>query len=98
MAPGSSPLEIWHHDLVMTGGDPYPYGFVRLDLTYRQYLETVLTTKGARGWQYLFADVSFTNGPVEHFRENAHRMLDTFPEIFPGHDYTDLRKRWDDRQ
>jgi hypothetical protein len=46
MSPNTSPLEIWHHDLIMVGGDPYPYGFVKLDLTYRKYIETLVVTKG----------------------------------------------------
>ncbi|GFE22601.1 hypothetical protein RB199_20965 [Streptomyces libani] len=98
MAPNTSPLEIWHHDLVMTGGDPYPYGFVQLDLTYRQYIEMLLTTKGVRGWQYLFSDVPFRNSPIEHLGDNVRFMLEKFPEIFPDHDYTDLQRRWEARR
>nr|WTB34347.1 hypothetical protein OG781_36935 [Streptomyces sp. NBC_00830] len=97
MEPGISPLEVWHFDLARIGGDPYPIGYVKLDLTYRQYMDALLLTKGTRGWQYLFADVSFRDQALGDIGNSVRNMLDIFPELFPEHDYTSLRRRLEER-
>ncbi|MEU6027899.1 hypothetical protein ABZ825_12885 [Streptomyces tauricus] len=98
MSPNTSPLEIWHYDSTMVGGDPYPHGFVKLDLTYRKYIETLVVTKGARGWQYLFTDVPFRNSPIEDIVRSVPDMLRVFPDLFPRHDYSELQARWEERR
>lgn len=97
MAPGTSPLEVWHFDLARIGGDPYPNGYVRLDLTFQQYMEALLITKGTRGWQYLFADVSFRDRALGNIGDSVRNMLEVFPGLFPEHEYTPLRQRWEER-
>lgn len=97
MMPSTSPLEVWQHDLAMTGGFPYPYGYVKLDLTYRRYIETLLATKGTWGWQYLFADVRFRGSLLEDAGSNVKHMLDAFPDIFPEFDYAELQQRLEAR-
>ncbi|MEU9879872.1 hypothetical protein [Streptomyces phaeochromogenes] len=98
MSPNTSPLEIWQHDLTMTGGTPYPHGYVQLDITYRKYIETLILTKGTRGWQYLFADVPFRDSPIAEIAENVTHMLQVFPDLFPEHDYSELQQRWEARR
>ncbi|MGW8952494.1 hypothetical protein [Streptomyces sp. NPDC055709] len=97
MAPDVSPLEVWHFDLARTGQAPYPSGYVRLDLTFQQYMETLLVTKGTRGWQYLFADVSFRDRALGDIGDHVKKMLDVFPGLFPGHDYSPLAQRLEAR-
>ncbi|MPY54466.1 hypothetical protein [Streptomyces acidicola] len=95
--PGSSPLEVWFSDLAGTGTAPHPPGYVKLDLTFTEYVETLLLTKGLHGWQYLFADVSFTDPALEHLVEGLRNGLDTFASVFPGQDYAPLTSRLEDR-
>ncbi|MGA6225754.1 hypothetical protein ACPESV_36100 [Streptomyces umbrinus] len=98
MEPGSSPLEVWFSDLRGTGSEPYPPGYVRLDLTFTEYVETLLVTKGLYGWQYLFADVSFSDPALEQLTNGLRNGLNAFPEIFPGLDYSPLLNRLEARQ
>ena len=93
MVPGTSPLEVWFSDLAGTGADPYPPGYVKLDLTFTQYVETLLLTKGLHGWQYLFADVSLTDPALQHVAEGLRNGVNALPDIFPGLDYTPLIQR-----
>ncbi|QXE38326.1 hypothetical protein KQY30_32920 [Streptomyces sp. GMY02] len=97
MKPRTSPLEIWHYDLARIGGGPYPIGYIKLDLTYHQYLETLVLTKGTRGWQYLFADVSFRDLALGDIGDSVKKMTDVFPRLFPEHDYTSLQRRLEER-
>ncbi|MER6012901.1 hypothetical protein [Streptomyces bluensis] len=99
MNPGSSPLEVWFSDLAGTGKDPHPPGYVKLDLTFTEYVETLLLTKGLHGWQYLFADVSFTDPALEHLHlvEGLRNGLDAFADLFPGQDYAPLTSRLEAR-
>ncbi|MEU6738314.1 hypothetical protein [Streptosporangium sandarakinum] len=87
---GSGELEIWFYVATQAM-------FHRLHLDYGTYLETLLLTKGAFGWQYLFADVDLS-GPQHHdTAEILTAMLDVFPRYFPGHDYNPLRVRLRER-
>ncbi|QUQ71055.1 hypothetical protein [Kutzneria sp. CA-103260] len=93
MVPGASPLEVWFSDLAGTGAAPYPPGYVKLDLTFTKYVETLLLTKGLHGWQYLFADVSLTDPALQHVTEGLRNGLNALPDIFPGLDYAPLARR-----
>ncbi|MGA4993728.1 hypothetical protein [Nonomuraea bangladeshensis] len=86
------------------GGEPQIWFYVttrtmlhRLHLDYGTYLETLLVTKGAFGWQYLFADVDLSAPPHHDTAENLTAMLEVFPRSFPGHDYEPLRARLRER-
>ncbi|MFE7317342.1 hypothetical protein ACFU7T_30215 [Streptomyces sp. NPDC057555] len=97
MSPEVSPLEIWYSAIADIGAEPYPPGYLRMNITYREYLDALILTKGTYGWQYLYSDISLRRGD---FRETVHYlqgMLDLFPEIFPQHDYTELRDRLEAR-
>jgi hypothetical protein len=87
---GVSEPEVWYCDPRL---DP-----VRMNIGYRQYLDAALLTKGTYGWQYIFTDVSRGDDRLagEEWRIDA--MLDTFPRLFPHHDYSDLQRRWEERR
>ncbi|GAA1539634.1 hypothetical protein GCM10009678_22460 [Actinomadura kijaniata] len=82
--------EIWYFD----AGE---HRLERLDVDYAGYLEGVLLTVGAHGWQYLFADVNLRREVNPHTVADLERMLGALPEILPGHDHEPLRRRFDAR-
>jgi hypothetical protein len=79
--------EIWYS--VNTSGT-----LVRLDLSYPEYLETLLLTRGLHGWQYLFADPHDSGFP-EHFHLNIGPRLDFIARAFPRDDFSALRARYE---
>ncbi|TXS48020.1 hypothetical protein EAO75_17995 [Streptomyces sp. uw30] len=82
--------EIWFYDMNQQR-------FVLLDLNYSSYVDTLLITKGIPGWQYLYSDTRLDH---EEFRQLARQLeisLDVLEDVFPGHDYTDLRARLEAR-
>ncbi|MFE4537556.1 hypothetical protein ACFRKB_21110 [Streptomyces scopuliridis] len=89
-SPAADGAEIWHY--VSTRTELH-----HLHLDYGTYLETLLITKGAWGWQYLFADVDLTDSRFHDPAENLAAMFDTFPVLFPDHDYEPLYARWRER-
>lgn len=96
LEPGTSPLEIWYSDIAAIGAAPYPPGFIRMDITYSEYLDALLLTKGTYGWQYLYTNTSLADGFSETV-EYLEGMLGLFPQIFPNYDYSDLRARLEAR-
>ncbi|WP_159030036.1 hypothetical protein [Kitasatospora albolonga] len=77
--------EIWYS--VNTSGT-----VVRLGLSYPEYLETLLLTRGLHGWQYLFADPHDPGFP-EYFHLDIGRHLDFIARAFPRDDFSALRAR-----
>lgn len=92
-----TPLEIWYSALADIGGDPFPPGYIKMEITYCQYLDALLLTKGAYGWQYLYADMSLRRGDFQEAVGYLRGMLELFPSLFPRHDYTGLRERLEER-
>jgi hypothetical protein len=88
--PDGGEPEIWFYVATRTM-------FHRLHLDYGTYLETLLLTKGAFGWQYLFADVDLTAPQHHDTAQILTAMLNVFPRYFPGHDYDPLRVRLRER-
>lgn len=86
---GATELEVWYIDRYR--------GLIRLDLDYCEYLTNLIITKGAYGWQYLFADARLSEYDYGYIVKNLQEMLRTFPEEFPNHDYTQLVARLEDR-
>ncbi|MBD0840629.1 hypothetical protein [Streptomyces sp. TRM68416] len=72
-------------------------GIHRLDLDLCGYLDALRVTKGTFGWQYLYADVSLAEDPFTGQARHLTEMLQVFPDLFPAHDYTDLRARLEHR-
>ncbi|MEE1792105.1 hypothetical protein PUR28_15205 [Streptomyces sp. BE308] len=97
MQAGVDDLELWYSDIADIGKSPYPPGFIKLDIGYCEYLETLLLTKGAYGWQYLFSDISLGRGDFSDSANNLENMLRVFPELFPDRDYSSLRPRLEAR-
>ncbi|MGW5466658.1 hypothetical protein [Streptomyces chartreusis] len=89
LRPGTPNPEVWYHD--------FHVGGFKLDIDYCQYLQQLVITKGAIGWQYLFCDVSFEDDDFLEVGDAMAEMLEVFPRIFPAHDYTDLRARLEAR-
>ncbi|NBE52755.1 hypothetical protein [Streptomyces boluensis] len=97
MQPDVEELELWYTSKSDIGQPPHPPGYIKLDLTYHEYLEALLLTKGAYSWQYLFADISLNRPDFSDDVNNLTNMLRVFPEIFPEHDYTQLSARLEAR-
>ena len=91
--PHKDRLEIWYQDRYLFDEDTNTQGFLRMELDYCEYLETLRLTKGAFGWQLLFVDVSLRDREFAWHVENLTAMLETFPAAFPQYDYTPLRHR-----
>lgn len=84
------PFEMWFYDNSQ-------HSLVKLDIGLTDYLDTVLATKGAAGWQYLFADVDFRVPWMMEVGNELQMILSLFPEIFPHYDYAPLRARLEER-
>ncbi|WP_159048596.1 hypothetical protein [Streptomyces sp. NRRL F-4489] len=87
--PGASNPEIWFFDMRQ--------GAIEMDLDYGTYLDTLLVTKGTIGWQYLFTDAGFGDPGFTPLAAGLREMMEVFPRLFPRHDYTDLRRRLEER-
>jgi hypothetical protein len=74
-----------------------PHGeCTRLRLDYDDYLAALAITKGAYGWQYLFAEPPLSDYG-RHRLQHVKLMLDAFPSLFPEHDYAPLISRLHER-
>ncbi|MFF2505721.1 hypothetical protein ACFVTY_20370 [Streptomyces sp. NPDC058067] len=82
--------EVWFYDMTRSRLD-------RLALDYGAYMECVLATKGAFGWQYLFADVDLGLPEFHDVAGNLSRLLDLFRDVFPDYSYEDLQRRLEAR-
>jgi hypothetical protein len=94
--PNVDPLEIWYYDPEL-GPPESPVPYLRMDVTYCQYLAAVVLAKGTFGWQYLFAKVALRGPWFERRVAVLQGMLRKFPELFPDYDYGPLRARLEER-
>ncbi|MGW0808420.1 hypothetical protein [Nonomuraea sp. NPDC002799] len=85
LLPGGGEPEIW-----WAGRN---YGDWKLDIGYREYLDTLQMTKGAFDWQALFTQAPLGEGEFGSVRRRVEGMLDVLPALFPWHDYGPLRER-----
>lgn len=83
--------EIWFYDM-------NHQRFELLDLNYSSYVDTLLTTKGIPGWQYLYSDTRLDHDEFHNIVRQLELSLDAFEALFPGHDYSDLRARLEARR
>lgn len=91
------PLEMWYYDMRLSTAPGIGSDLIKMELTYAEYLDAVVLTKGVFGWHYLFCDISL-RGPI--FQERADRlkrMIDLFPTLFPDHNYSSLATRLEAR-
>ncbi|MFJ8938216.1 hypothetical protein ACIRL0_21245 [Streptomyces sp. NPDC102365] len=98
LEPHKETLEIWYQDRYLFDERNNTQGFLRMELDYCEYLETLRLTKGAFGWQLLFIDASLRAPGFRAHVENLTNMLDVFPAAFPEYDYTPLRDRLEARR
>lgn len=92
------PLEVWYYDMELTSAEGWTRQYVKLDLTYPEYMEQLALTKGTLGWQYLFTDeVPLGHPDFDDVRNQLTTMLDVFPRLFPAWDYTELNRRLEAR-
>ncbi|MFF6978563.1 hypothetical protein ACFZAV_12655 [Streptomyces sp. NPDC008343] len=87
--PGATDPEVWFFDMRQ--------GAIPMELDYPAYLETVMVTKGVIGWQYLYCAPELCGEGFFPLTDGLKEMLDVFPDLFPGPDYTDLRSRLEER-
>ncbi|MCD9877604.1 hypothetical protein [Streptomyces guryensis] len=85
----TTPLEIWVWDARL--------GAKKMDLDYCGYLDALLLTKGAYGWQYLFTDVSLADDLFRNVTANLTDALEILPRLFPDGDYASLVSRLEAR-
>lgn len=91
--PHKDTLEIWYQDRYLFHEDHNTQGFLRMDLSYPEYLDVLQLTKGVFGWQLLFVDVSLSEPDLRPHLESVTTMLEVFPSVFPQHDYAPLQGR-----
>ncbi|MFC6062664.1 hypothetical protein [Streptomyces ochraceiscleroticus] len=82
--------EIWLYDMNHKRFD-------LLDLDYSSYVDILLITKGIPGWQYLYTDTRLADDEFKFLARQLQISLDALEELFPGHDYSDLRARLEAR-
>lgn len=92
-----APLEIWYSALADIGDEPYPPGYIKMEITYCEYLDALLLTKGTYGWQYLYADISLRRSDFQEVFGYLRDMLELFPVEFQQYDYAPLRQRLEAR-
>jgi hypothetical protein len=85
LADGPDAPEVWFYS--------GPRGYVKLELDYCAYLDTLLVTKGFYTWQYLFADATLPEKEAGYVTERMRLMLDFLPPRFPDYDYSPLEAR-----
>ncbi|MFI8435697.1 hypothetical protein ACIGJO_18475 [Streptomyces sp. NPDC079020] len=90
-------LEIWHQDRYLHEEKNNTQGFLEMDLSYCEYLNTLRMTKGAFGWQLLFLDIPLHGDAFRPHVENLKGMLRVFPSEFQQYDYTPLMSRLEAR-
>ncbi|MEV0226424.1 hypothetical protein [Streptomyces sp. NPDC050704] len=95
--PNVDPLEIWYFDMNLNTVEGWDRQYVRMNLTYPEYLNALLLTKGTFGWQYLYADVSLRSEGFEGVVYALESMIEVFPDVFPGQDYASLADRLQER-
>jgi hypothetical protein len=91
--PDKDTLEIWYQDRYLFHEEHNTQGFLRMDLSYREYLDTLRLTKGVFGWQMLFVDASLRDPALRPHLASVTTMLETFPSVFPRYDYASLQRR-----
>ncbi|MCQ8192348.1 hypothetical protein [Streptomyces rugosispiralis] len=95
--PHKENLEIWYQDRCLFDEEHNTQGFLKMELSYCEYLNTLRLTKGAFGWQMLFVESSMRGNEFRAHVENLKNMLDVFPSSFPEYDYAPLVSRLEAR-
>jgi hypothetical protein len=83
--PGANDPEVWFFKM--------PDERYRMDLTYREYLDCLLETRGYFEWQYLFCDVDIKRHPTD-LAGRLEKMLQDLPKLYPETDFTKYDERF----
>ncbi|MEU9785093.1 hypothetical protein AB0H92_29720 [Streptomyces phaeochromogenes] len=92
------PLEMWYYDMRLSTAPGEESDLIRMEVSYCEYLDALVLTKGVFGWQYLFADISLRGIVFRETVARLERMLELFPTLFPDHDYGALAARLEARR
>lgn len=87
--PGA-PVELWFYEMSRGRLEP-------LDVDYLTYVDALLAMKGVTCWQYLFMPLDLSAPEFRSCVNDLRQALRLLPELFPDHDYADLRARLDAR-
>lgn len=86
LEPGVASPEIWFYNV---SNKSY-----KMDLTYNEYVECLIDTRGFFGWQYLFCDIDIRKHYTDLPGELA-KMLDVLPRLFPDTNFDKYRQRYE---
>ncbi|MFJ5047949.1 hypothetical protein [Streptomyces sp. NPDC088719] len=90
LIPDQNSPEIWYFDLRQ--------GPTRLHISYGDYLDAMLRTKGLYDWQYLYAEPDPSNYGMRVSMPYLSDGLTLLAERFPNDDLSDLLIRLEDRE
>ncbi|MET9394032.1 hypothetical protein ABZY20_27100 [Streptomyces sp. NPDC006624] len=90
LQPGVGNPEVWF-------SDHRTNSLWLMDVDYCAYMDALRLTKGVFDWQHLFTDAPLDDDEFTGTAADLRAMLDVLPELFPTHDYTDLRARLEAR-
>jgi hypothetical protein len=93
-----APWEMWLYAMDLNLCEGWDTQLARMDLTYPEYLQNLALTKGIAGWQFLFVEgISLDDPELDDVAASLRAMLEVFPQLFPDHDYSALRRRLEQR-
>ncbi|MFF3852933.1 hypothetical protein [Micromonospora sp. NPDC002575] len=90
LTEGPASPEIWYFDMTQ--------GVVRLHISYSDYLDILLRTRGLYYWQYLFAEPSQAAEGMSVALPTLRSGIDFLAQAFPNEDLSDLRARLEERE
>lgn len=69
--------------------------YVKLDMTFEEYLENMFKMYGAKGWQFFFIEPTNDMTYKEDILEDMRVITEQFPLLFPENDWTFLSEKYE---
>jgi hypothetical protein len=69
--------------------------YVKLDMTFEEYLENMFNMYGAKGWQFFFIEPSTDMTDKEDILTDMRVISEQFPFLFPEKDWTFLTEKYE---
>ncbi len=69
--------------------------YVKLDMTFEEYLENMFNMYGAKGWQFFFIEPSNDMTDKEDILNDMRVISEQFPLLFPQKDWTFLTEKYE---
>lgn len=69
--------------------------FVKLEMTFEEYLENMFKMYGAKGWQFFFIEPTSDMTYKEDILEDMRVVAEQFPLLFPENDWTFLSEKYE---